>query len=657
MPKSIDIFDIHAEIMDDYKHFVRSFIHINDEKIKSFVETELDKGKFWPEPLIQFNPSFEHGESVRSLCEEGALHPDMETIFKGYDLYRHQVEAIKKGVKGEDFVVTSGTGSGKSLTYLGTIFDHLLKNNTGKGIKAVIVYPMNALINSQYKSIENYKKGFEKETGETFPITFQQYTGALPEEKRREVKESPPDILLTNYMMLELILTRSREDAVRNSIYENVKHLVFDELHTYRGRQGSDVAILIRRIKARAANPVTCIGTSATMASEGTISDQKRKAAEAAGKIFGVSFTEDHVINEYLKHCFDHRGEPPAKEDLAAAARAGIDPDTPGEALKTFPLSLWLESKIALDRKEGLLIRRRPMRLSRIRRALSRDAGLDESVCGERLKTFLKWIANVNETMGDKRRAHLPYKIHQFISQTGAVYVSLDPGEDRIISLDTALHKGHGDDKIPLFPVVFSRISGHEFIRVKKDAERSVLRRREFREILSDDQDMASGYLITGPDAWRPETDLAHLPEAWVRVDKSGVPAPVKKYRDRLPQKIYFNRKGDFSHAGGYPYEGWFMPAKLLFDPTCGVQYDPKTSEATKLTRLGSEGRSTSTTVLTHAVLRRLEDHGFEPGDQKVLSFTDNRQDAALQAGHFNDSLKVARLRSAIYHALVKNRL
>ncbi|MCP4690901.1 MAG: DEAD/DEAH box helicase, partial [Desulfobacterales bacterium] len=72
---------------------------------------------------------------------------------------------------------------------------------------------------------------------------------------------------------------------------------------------------------------------------------------------------------------------------------------------------------------------------------------------------------------------------------------------------------------------------------------------------------------------------------------------------------------------------------------------------------LGSEGRSTSTTVLTHAVLRRLEDHGFEPGDQKVLSFTDNRQDAALQAGHFNDSLKVARLRSAIYHALVKNRL
>ncbi|MCP4690092.1 MAG: DEAD/DEAH box helicase, partial [Desulfobacterales bacterium] len=233
-----------------------------------------------------------------------------------------------------------------------------------------------------------------------FPITFEQYTGQQREDKRQKVKESPPDILLTNYMMLELILTRSREDAVRNSIYDNLRHLVFDELHTYRGRQGSDVAILIRRIKARAAHHVTCIGTSATMASEGTISDQKRKAAEAAGKIFGVSFTEDRIIFEYLKHCFDHRGESPAREELTAAMRTGIDPDAPEEALKTFPLSAWLENEIALERKEGLLIRRRPMPLSRIRRDLSQDAGLDERVCDDGLKTYLKWISNVNETRG-----------------------------------------------------------------------------------------------------------------------------------------------------------------------------------------------------------------------------------------------------------------
>jgi ATP-dependent helicase YprA (DUF1998 family) len=115
MQESIDIFNIHQKIVDDYEHFVSSFINIKDEKIKEVVETEINKGKFWPEPLIQFNPSFEQGESAQSLCDKGILHPDLSKIFKNYDLFKHQVEAIKKGCKGLDFIVTSGTGSGKSL--------------------------------------------------------------------------------------------------------------------------------------------------------------------------------------------------------------------------------------------------------------------------------------------------------------------------------------------------------------------------------------------------------------------------------------------------------------------------------------------------------------------------------------------------------------
>ncbi|MBW2742322.1 MAG: hypothetical protein JRE64_26610 [Deltaproteobacteria bacterium] len=243
-------------------------------------------------------------------------------------------------------------------------------------------------------------------------------------------------------------------------------------------------------------------------------------------------------------------------------------------------------------------------------------------------------ILNVNENLEDKRYTYLPYKVHQLISQTGAVYVSLDNDDDRIISLDPASHKGHGDNRIPLFPVVFSRISGHEFICVNKDLNNEVLRPREFREILSDEEDLTSGYIIAGSDVWNPETDLEQLPDAWVQVDKSGNYKPQKKYKDRLPQKIYFDQKGNFSSRNEYKYEGWFMPAKLLFDPTCGAQYDPKTNEATKLTRLGSEGRSTSTTVLSYSILNQLEEHGFQAKDQKLLSFTDNRQDAALQAGH-----------------------
>ena len=96
--------------------------------------------------------------------------------------YRHQREAIGRGVGGADFVVTSGTGSGKSLTYIGTIFNHLLANRGAKGVTAVIVYPMNALINSQTNEFDTYKDNYERNTGRDFPITFGQYT---PARKRR----------------------------------------------------------------------------------------------------------------------------------------------------------------------------------------------------------------------------------------------------------------------------------------------------------------------------------------------------------------------------------------------------------------------------------------------------------------------------------------
>ena len=117
------------------------------------------------------------------------------------------------------------------------------------------------------EEIERYKEGFEKSTGKPFPISFGKYTGQEDDEERKRLQENPPDILLTNYMMLELILTRIREKGLPDTIYAGLRYLVFDELHMYRGRQGADVAMLIRRIKAQCANPVTCIGTSATMVS------------------------------------------------------------------------------------------------------------------------------------------------------------------------------------------------------------------------------------------------------------------------------------------------------------------------------------------------------------------------------------------------------
>jgi len=225
----MDVFKTHDAVMDNYRSFIESFINIADEKIKEKVASELLSGKLWPDPLIQFNPSFEEGSDVTSLIKGDVLHPDMDDIFSGYHLYQHQVEAIQLGSQGRDFVVTSGTGSGKSLTYIGTIFNHILKNpEHSEGINAIIVYPMNALINSQTLELEKYKRNYEFKAGQTFPITSAQYTGQEREARRQEIIANPPNILLTNYMMLELLLTRVREQRIRESMYSHLHFLVFD---------------------------------------------------------------------------------------------------------------------------------------------------------------------------------------------------------------------------------------------------------------------------------------------------------------------------------------------------------------------------------------------------------------------------------------------
>jgi len=661
-----DVFNIHSNIMEDYKNFVHSFINIRDETIKQEVNKGIKAGRFWPEPLISFNPSFEKGQTLQELCDEGILHPEMKEILKDYSLYKHQSEAIKTGSKGLDFVVTSGTGSGKSLAFIATIFNYLLNNKKEKGIKAVIVYPMNALINSQFEAIEDLKNKYMKNhPGEEFPFAFAKYTGQEKQEDREMSQQGLPDIIMTNYMMLELILTRPQEYMIRDSIYENLKYMVFDELHTYRGRQGADVAMLVARIKAQAHNEVSCIGTSATMVSGGTGSlwDQELRVAEIAGKLLGSRFLENQIINESLTRCFEYNGALPSAEALKQNLDKGIDLSAGEPELIRSPLSTWIENAIALKMKDGVPVRNLPMKFSDIAAKLSSDSGAPLDLCETQLRTYLKWISIVNKQTAEKHVFYLPYKIHQFISQTGTVYASLHKGPERIVTLDPTLFKRKGDEKIPLYPVVFSRESGREFICVTLNEGTHALKPREFTDIDGDDEDddgneenKKNGYVIPSPDVWNPDNDMELLPDAWVKTDCFGVMKPIDAYKNRMPREIYYDDLGNFSFEKPLKpvHQGWFMTAKLLFDPTSGVIYDPRTSENTKLTRLGSEGRSTSTTVLNFSILKQLAKCGFQPEEQKVLSFTDNRQDAALQSGHFNDFLKVAQLRSAIYHALEK---
>ncbi|WP_163409776.1 DEAD/DEAH box helicase [Flavobacterium ajazii] len=657
----MDAFITHANVINDYKQYLQSFININDSRILDYIQNETLIKNIIPDPLIQFNPSFERGKTFEELINEKVLHPNLTKALGSYRLYKHQVEAIELGVKGKGFVVTSGTGSGKSLTFLATIFNDLFKigSEKKKGVKAILVYPMNALINSQFEEIKKYANAY----GEDFPISFAQYTGQEAGDIREKIKNDQPDIILTNYMMLELIMTRQSEKWLRDSMKENLKYLIYDELHTYRGRQGADVSLLNRRVQALAKNELIFIGTSATMASQGSPEEKKEKVAAVATQIFGQEFNSKDIINEYLEPCTQAKEINPFM--LANAVRQGVDLNGNEDDFVINDLANWLEINVALKSNHGILERGKPLNIDQIAEKINLETSLAKEEIKLSLINLLRWAERINEENRIKgtRKSFLPFRFHQFISQTGSISVTLEPRNTRTIaSSDEPFLKIEGKEK-KLYPLLFSRYSGYDFICVELNIDEGelipVIPNKEFVNKKKEDinqknpdiRDFKYGYILLdeGEEFWNLDyRDL--VPSEWL--NKQGTDLQPY-YKMLMPHEIYFNSDGHFSFEPNYPIKGYFIPAKLRIDPTAQIVYeDSKTSDFTKLSRLGSEGRSTATSVISYAVVKSLANQAESVQDQKLLSFTDNRQDASLQAGHFNDFYATIRLRAALFNAL-----
>ena len=146
--KALDIFKLRDEVIGDYRNYIESFLEIKDPKIEQFIKQELDNGHLWRDPLIQINPAYKKSADIDTLVKDGILDSQCKQYFPGFHFYYHQEQAFRCAIKSEPYVVTTGTGSGKSLSYVVPIINDLLQNPQLKGIRAILVYPMNALINS-----------------------------------------------------------------------------------------------------------------------------------------------------------------------------------------------------------------------------------------------------------------------------------------------------------------------------------------------------------------------------------------------------------------------------------------------------------------------------------------------------------------------------
>jgi Lhr-like helicase len=669
----MDVFALQESLIDEYAGFARSFTNIRAADIRDPIAAAYDSGRFWPEPLVQINPRFKAGRSVADLVADGVLHPACGSLFD-IDLYQHQEFAIALATRGESYVVTTGTGSGKSLAFFIPIVNAVLREKEADPTprtRAVIIYPMNALANSQVEELKKF-------LGDAGQVTFARYTGQEDAEERERIRHNPPDILLTNFMMLELLMTRQApldRAVIRNC--EGLRFLVLDELHTYRGRQGADVAMLVRRVRERLADgDLQCVGTSATMAGGEGLADANRKVAEVASRLFATRVSEFNVVTEDLERATD-----PAQTDLTVRSRLGaaIDAGMPAgisnAQLREHPLAIWVETRLGLARPDGeKWVRARPMTLAEAAEQLTEDSGREEHVCAGALREFLL-VASTREVERPGRPgeggAFFAFKLHQFISGAGVAYATIDPPGHRSVELYGQQFLP-GDDTRRLYPVYFCRDCGQEYhpVRLRRERERQVVlpreiddmpARREDADGIEHDADEDAAFerlgfitpigAVGGADALPFEGRVEDYPETWIEVTRSGEARLKRSHRALEVQRLIVATDGLVSTAGS---PVWFLPGKFRHCLRCSAIHGAQGKDINRLAGLSAEGRSSATTVLVSSALRWMHRRRMPQGahQRKLLAFTDNRQDAALQAGHFNDFTFVCLIRAAIDRAL-----
>lgn len=328
------------KIKTDYQEYISSILEVKDEEITQLARKTVKQTEFVKGPFLETTLPFVSGKSLKELVGEQLLSNEFSKMgdsvhYSDWKLRIHQEAALRKIVKEKrNMIVSTGTGSGKTECYLYPIFNELMREKENgtldAGVRALLIFPMNALANDQQKKLRKLLR--------TYPdITFGRYTGET-ERINKKLKESaeeaetriheeynlahqndtdpamrksiknelmcremmakkPPHILLTNYAMLEYMLLRpDTAPFFDNDTAKNWRFIVIDEAHTYKGATGTEISFLLRRVKERIRHNMhdsfRCIATSATLGSE----DGKEDLAKFAESLFDEPFTKEDVI-------------------------------------------------------------------------------------------------------------------------------------------------------------------------------------------------------------------------------------------------------------------------------------------------------------------------------------------------------------------------
>lgn len=666
-------------VLDEYRDYLRTEFRAKDAGLRAALDRELDSPGFLAqEPFFQCHRPFKSGSRWRELPIDARLAGVMENRSKSQTAYLHQSDAIAELLSPQTrpVVVTTGTGSGKTEAFLLPVIQNAFEDATRfkkSGLTAILIYPMNALANDQKLRIDDYLA----EAGFAGAIRVEQYDRGTSQAKRQEMRANPPHILLTNYMMLEYLLVRpaDREDIFAN---HRCRFLVLDEVHTYRGILGSNIAMLVRRLKVHLARArhdwkpsvpegetlnrypsLVAVGTSATIKSldekghsrAEIVQLRDRAVQEFFGTLTGVEKSSIRVLGEELQEIAtppeaSYSDPPPSVDtadlDLSDAESvraklcrlAGVPADTPLDQASKSCRLLW-------DLNRWLV--RRPMSVTQLAEQMRSEVAGRAHVPLPELRLEIEAGLVIGAGLPDATPAALRLRAHRFVRGGWKFHRCINPDCGKLYPMGEERCGACNHMTAPLY---LCRNCGADYLRLAGDPDQGPLdpnaddpewmlyEPRRFDVLIADDDDDSNRPNPAPPQARRPRAQVPTQIRQRPVLDGSIDPATLQFSPSPTDYRLQITMTPGRSRC-------------LCCGGTAGSR--------NVLTRVGL-GTSAAVKVLSEGLVEALADanrgQAGHDGKERLLVFSDSRQDAAHQARFIIFSSRYDRMRRRLIQKL-----
>ncbi len=654
-------------LIDEYHSYLRTSYRFYDETLRRQFEQYLAGEEVVVKgPYVTLAREFTRGAPLRQLTEEGIAHPDLlkaHWVFQNDPLFQHQEKAFRLSRQDHNVLITTGTGSGKTEAFLLPILDGILRRKAQgpvQGVQAILLYPMNALANDQLERLRELLAdpalniSFGLYTGDSDNATRNLKGNPAPHERltHEQIRRNPPDILLTNYKQLEFLLVR-RQD--RELFKSDLRFLVLDEIHSYRGALATEIACLIRRVKAHAglvAGQLRCLGTSATVASD----IGQGALAEFADQLFGEKFTTDDIVAEAVID-LPSLAQPyvPDPAVLTDSDLEDICIECPDKvealAAKLCGRSLPLAGT-SLGRIEELLAQ------NQILRSLedlfhSQAASIDDAceylkqnylnrrnLAQEQIRLEVEAYLLLASLGDDDHPPRLRPKLHTFFHGVYEFHICTNPNCRKLLP--------HGMEKCDQCgsvarPVSLCRTCGQDFFKVRL-SEDDPAQTAGTSDFYSHNLTAYITHRIHAADDEEEDSENDNSDGE----EKTGKPKRVKRRKTiKGMEEIWYcptcgrlaDEPGTCQTCAGPMIHALIHHDKLNTCPACGA-----TNHRQDIVAPLRTGTASSVAVLTERTLDYLDD-----AERRLLVFADNRQDVAHQAGYTADKHRNFLMRHLIY--------